>query len=157
MTSYERKYEFTLSDLLDRMTIDQIKEVLLPTSAIGHGRSLELLSSDVTVILESRRVELSGRILRLLVLLAQLNLHSWRSKDRLDKGPENYTSTVRHGADLNGIRNGVLNLLQDEFNEASPSRHKVSFFSPDGGLAFRQRILADLERDGKPEAQSASQ
>jgi hypothetical protein len=98
------------------------------------------------MILNEREVVASGRTLRLISFLAQLNLHSWRSKDQLDQNPDNYYETVRYGADLNGVRNGVLNLLQEEFGEASPSHRKASFFSPDGDRDFRPRMLGELER-----------
>jgi len=156
MTPYERKYEFTLTDLLDQMTIDQIKEVLLPASAESYGRSLELLSSDVTALFEVRHAKLTGRILRLVVLLAQLNLECWRCKDCLDEKPEDYTATLRHAQDLNGLRNCIRNLLQEELNEASPSRHRASFFSMGEGFEYRRRIVADLEHGARPEPRSTS-
>ena len=154
MTPYERNYEFTVTDLIDQMTIDQIKEVLLPSSARkGYGRSLELLSADVTALWEARSLKLTGRVLRLLVLLAQLNLETWRCKDRLDEAPEEYTATLRHAQDLNGLRNCVRNLLQVVLGEASPSRQRASFFVTDDGLEYRRRIMSDLERDARPEPQ----
>lgn len=145
MTPYQRKYEFTLTDLLDQMTIDQIKEVLLPTPVqASYSRSLGHLSADVTALFEARGVELNARMLRLIVLLAQLNLHVWRCKDRLDEEPENYTATLRYAQDLNGLRNCVRNSLQRELNEASPARRRASFFSS-GGIDWCRKVMSGLE------------
>ena len=146
MTTTGRNFEFAVTDLMDQMTIDQIKEVLLPPAARdGIGRSLNSLSADLTGLFEDRNLKLSGRVLRLLSLAAQLNLETWRCKDRLDEEPESYTEILRHAQDLNGLRNCARNLLQSELNEASPARQKASFFVTEDGLKLRERILADME------------
>ena len=146
MTTSGRKFEFTVTDLMDQMTIDQIKEVLLPPAGRdGIGRSLNSLSADLTGLFEDRNLKLTGRVLRLLSLVGQLNLETWRCKDRLDEEPESYTETLRHAQDLNGLRNRARNLLQSELNEASPARQRASFFVTDEGIKLRKRIMADME------------
>jgi len=147
MTEHEQNFEFTVTDLMDQMTIDQIKEVLLPPAGRDAiGGSLESLSSDLTVLFEDRNLKLTGRVLRLLSLVSQLNLETWRCKDRLDDEPESYTETLRHAQDLNGLRNCARNLLQTDLNEASPARQRASFFVTEEGLKLRKRIIADMEQ-----------
>jgi hypothetical protein len=148
MTMYERKYEFTITDLMDQMTIDQIKEVLLPPSGReGYAQSLAFLSSDVSALFGEGDLKLTGRVLRLITLIAQLNLETWRSKDKLDEEPQSYTATVRHAQDLNGLRNCARNLLQSELGEASPARRRATFFVTKEGVNLRQRIVGTMTND----------
>ena len=67
---------------------------------------------DIDLILEDENVKLSGKDVRAIVVLSQMNLHIWHNESEARKGNnagENLLLT--HG--LNGIRNTSKNIIQE--------------------------------------------
>ncbi len=122
-----RKYTIPLADLIDALTIDQIKEVLSP-EVRRQGLEDEMRSQreDIDAIALERELRATGRVLRLVILLAQANLHVWRSKDLLIR-PEEYLARLEFAQELNSIRNHVRNLLGAHFGEAEACHRRAVF------------------------------
>jgi len=84
-----RQHEMLLTDLIDLLTIAQIKESLFSGEAsLAATGDLDRASADVSEILRARNVEPSGRIIRLVMLLSETNLQVWLNKDQMAVEPE---------------------------------------------------------------------
>ena len=53
-------------------------------------------------------------MLRIVIFLAQLNLHIWNCKDRMDVEPDKYEEWLTFAHQLNGVKNQMKNLLNQE-------------------------------------------
>jgi len=111
-------HEFSLADLIDALTINQIKEVFF----LGENReaciqAINQLSHDVDLLVKERKIKPTGHLVRLIIFLAQANLHVWYNKDRMQNDQERYYDLLEFAQELNGLRNHVRNLLMKEFNE----------------------------------------
>lgn len=127
-----RKYSFLITDLIDAITIDQIKEVLLsPDQHHIYADEMSRITHDIDLLLENTkcRTELTGRIIKLIIFLAQSNLHVWQNKERMKVDTEKYYELLEHAQDLNGIRNHVRNLLMESFNELKPCTSRATFLN----------------------------
>ena len=104
----DRKYLPTLSELIDRLSIVQLKEVFIP----DHK---EEYSTEIKDILHDIEAEgLDPDIVRAIVVLAQMNLHIWHNESNYRKGiDEGNNLELTHG--LNGIRNTAKNKIQEAF------------------------------------------
>jgi len=106
----QRKYLPTLSELLDRLSIVQLKEVFIPKHKKEYAREIKEIIHDLDLLLSTENITLTGEDLRALIVLSQMNLHIWHNESayRAGEGPANLGLT--HG--LNGIRNTAKNIIQ---------------------------------------------
>lgn len=126
-----RKFKPTLADLVDRLTVDQIKEVLLEGGRPAYAAEMKDLEHDIEGLIKEKNLTLSPRLLRIVIALAQLNLHIWNCKDRMAATPEEYDRWLKLAHQLNGLRNRMKNLLLEECGEAAPSSRATNV-STDG-------------------------
>tara|TARA_Y100000590_G_scaffold175127_1_gene200118 strand:+ start:58 stop:459 length:402 start_codon:yes stop_codon:yes gene_type:complete len=108
----DRKYLPTLSELVDRLSIIQLKEVFITEHKEEYAAEIEDILHDIDLILEDDNVKLTSGDIRAIVVLSQMNLHIWHNESEARKGNnagENLLLT--HG--LNGIRNTAKNKIQE--------------------------------------------
>lgn len=127
MASNDRKFTLPLAELIDRLTIDQIKEVLLPEHKESFSQEMEKLAHDIDLIIAEKGLRLSSRFLRIVIAMAQLNLHIWQNKDRMQEDPERYLELLKFSHQLNGIRNQLKNLLLEETGDREKSAERSNF------------------------------
>jgi hypothetical protein len=107
-----RKYLPTLGELLDRLTITQIKEVKIVEHKGRYAQEIQEILHDVNMLLSRNQIWFDADMLRALVVLAQMNLHIWVNESNYRKGiKEGNNLELTHG--LNGIRNTAKNIIQD--------------------------------------------
>ena len=103
-----RKYLPTLSELIDRLSIVQLKEVFIPGNKDEYAKEIEDITHDLS------ELDLDGELIRAVVDLAQINLHIWHNESNYRKGIEEGNNLeLTHG--LNGIRNTAKNIIQEKF------------------------------------------
>ena len=127
MTSNDRKFTLPLAELIDRLTIDQIKEVLLPEHKESFSQEMDKLSHDIDQIIAEKGLRLSSRFIRIIIAMAQLNLHIWQNKDLMQNDPERYLELLKFSHQLNGIRNQLKNLLLEETGAREKSSERSNF------------------------------
>lgn len=108
----ERKYLPTLAELVDRLSISQLKEVFITDHKEEYAKEIEEIVHDIELILSEVEGRITGEQIRAIVVLSQMNLHIWHNESAVRKGtagPANLALT--HG--LNGIRNTAKNKIQE--------------------------------------------
>ena len=146
----ERRYQLLMTDLIDSLTIDQIKEVLLPEDQRAvYAQEMQQLAHDVDLLIKERQITPTGRLVRLIIFLAQANLLVWRNKDRMQNDPERYYDLLEFAQELNGLRNHVRNLLMEEFGEVEPCNRRATFLNY-GGEGWYSTIIDGLKKPGEP-------
>ena len=108
----KRKYLPTLSELIDRLSIVQLKEVLIPEHKKEYAQEIKDIVHDINLILEDENVKLSGKDVRAIIVLSQMNLHIWHNETQYRAGTGNGNLGLTHG--LNGIRNVAKNKIQEQ-------------------------------------------
>ena len=108
----DRRYLPTLAELVDRLSIIQLKEVFITEHKEEYAEEIKDIVYDIDSILQEEDVKLSGKDVRAIIVLSQMNLHIWHNESEARKGVnagENLLLT--HG--LNGIRNTAKNMIQE--------------------------------------------
>ena len=108
----DRKYLPTLSELVDRLSIVQLKEVFITEHKEEYAQEIKDILHDIDLILEDENTKLTSKDIRAIVVLSQMNLHIWHNESEARNGinaGENLLLT--HG--LNGIRNTAKNKIQE--------------------------------------------
>jgi hypothetical protein len=108
----DRKYLPTLSELIDRLSIAQLKEVFIPDHKKEYAQEISDILHDLDLILGDKNIVLSGNDVRAIVVLSQMNLHIWHNESNYRKGIKDGNDLeLTHG--LNGIRNTAKNIIQE--------------------------------------------
>src|SRR5579862_9781101 len=86
----ERLHLPSFADLIDQLTIDQIKEVLKPQNKQAYAREMRNIMHDIDALIGETEIKMSARTLRIAIAIAQMNLHIWHQKDRMQEDPKRY-------------------------------------------------------------------
>ena len=113
--------------MIDRLTVDQIKEVLLSNRSEEISKEIQAICQDIDVIINQKQVVLSSRFIRIVVILAQMNVHIWNNKDKMKLDQEKYDEHLKLAHQLNGLRNQMKNLLLEESGERDNSSERTNF------------------------------
>ena len=107
----DRKYLPTLAELVDRLSIAQLKEVFITEHKEEYAQEIKDIVHDIDLILSDENVQLSGKDVRAIVVLSQMNLHIWHNETQYRAGTGDGNLGLTHG--LNGIRNTAKNMIQE--------------------------------------------
>ena len=107
-----RKYLPTLSELIDRLSINQLKEVFIADHKDEYADEIKLILHDIDEILKDEDITLDADSIRAIIVLAQMNLHIWHNESAARQGKEGADLFLTHG--LNGIRNTAKNKIQEQ-------------------------------------------
>lgn len=109
----QRKYLPTLGELIDRLSIIQLKEVFITEHKSEYADEIKDIVHDIDLILKSADYELDGEFVRAIIVLSQMNLHIWTNEDNARSGDNQGNQLMlTHG--LNGIRNTAKNKIQEK-------------------------------------------
>ena len=106
-----RKYLPTLSELIDRLSIAQLKEVFITDHKEEYVQEIKDICHDIQLMLDQCD-SVDAETIRAIVVLSQLNLHIWHNESNYRKGIKDGNNLeLTHG--LNGIRNTAKNKIQE--------------------------------------------
>jgi hypothetical protein len=112
MKNMERKYLPTLAELIDRLTITQLKEVKIPEHKEEYAQEISDILHDIQLILDDENVKIDAQVIRSIVVLSQMNSHIWYNESNVRSGKEGPNMlALTHG--INGIRNTAKNKIQE--------------------------------------------
>tara|TARA_R110002020_G_scaffold12700_4_gene46401 strand:+ start:169 stop:570 length:402 start_codon:yes stop_codon:yes gene_type:complete len=107
----QRKYLPTLGELIDRLSIHQLKEVFISENKENYAKEIDDMVHDINMILKEHKGEITGEIVRAIIVLSQMNLHIWHNESKVRRGDKDGNLHLTHG--LNGIRNTAINKIMD--------------------------------------------
>jgi hypothetical protein len=108
----ERKYLPTLAELIDRLSIIQLKEVFITEHKEEYAKEIADIQHDIQLILDEGKEPITAETIRAIIVLSQMNLHIWQNETNVRNGSEGPNKlALTHG--LNGIRNTAKNRIQE--------------------------------------------
>ena len=105
-----RKYLPTISELIDRLSIIQLKEVFITEHKEEYAQEIQDIVHDLNELMNWEKQ--SGEMIRAIIVLAQMNTHIWYNETKYRAGEGDGNLGLTHG--LNGIRNTAKNKIQDQ-------------------------------------------
>ena len=110
----QRRFLPTISELLDRLSIVQLKEVKIPEHKVEYAQEIADIIHDIQLILNQSDVIMTAEMLRAIIVCAHLNTHIWYNESNVRSGVAAPSMlALTHG--LNGIRNTSKNKIQEVF------------------------------------------
>lgn len=107
----ERYFVLPFAELVDRLSVDQIKEVLFDEGVSDIRSEITDICNDLDQIITNHNLSLSSQIIRVIIALSQLNVHIWNLKDQMNDDVSRYDELLKRAHQLNGIRNQLKNAL----------------------------------------------
>lgn len=129
-TETQREYLPTLADLIDALSIDQIKEIKLKYKQ-SYALEIKKISHDIDLLITQKQIKISAKLIRMIIIIAQMNLFIWHNKDKMQEDPEHYSDLLKLSHQLNGIRNRIKNLLLQLTNDTEPSKKRTNLQTDD--------------------------
>lgn len=114
MTTQERHFLPPLAELIDRLSVDQIKELTFGDGKEAVRSEMKRIEHDIDLIIQEKGIRMDATLIRVIIALAQLNLHIWNNKDTMEGLIDNqtrYLALLKLSHQLNGIRNQLKNHL----------------------------------------------
>jgi hypothetical protein len=107
-----RKYLPTLSELIDRLSIVQLKEVFISNHKTEYAEEIKDIVHDIQAHIDENNTKLTAETIRAIIVLSQMNLHIWHNESNYRKGIKDGNNLeLTHG--INGIRNTAKNKIQE--------------------------------------------
>jgi hypothetical protein len=113
-----RKWLPTFADLVDRLSIHQLKEVFIPENKETYSTEMNNIEHDLDLLIKENDIKLTGELVRAIVILSQINEHIWYNESKVRSGEEQDLSLLKLTHGLNGIRNQVMNYIKFLSNES---------------------------------------
>ena len=123
--SENRKYLPTISELIDRLSIIQLKEVFITEHKEEYAQEIKDIVYDLNKLGLEKEYDYSnlGELIRAVVVLSQMNLHIWHNETKYRAGEGDGNLGLTHG--LNGIRNTAKNKIQDTLGDGDRKDYKI--------------------------------
>ena len=132
----QRQFLPPMAELIDRMTVTQIKLALSKDNKDSFVEEISKLEHDIDLILDSNNLTFDARLIRIIIVLSQMNLHIWHNKDKMqdklkDNEEKEYLDLLKLSHQLNGLRNRMKNSLL-EIEDVQDKSQIRSNFETDG-------------------------
>ena len=112
MSDKKRRWLPTLGELIDRLSIHQLKEVFIPKNKDNYANEIDDMVYDINLIIKENNANIDGEFIRAVIVLSQMNAHIWYNESQVRKGERGSDNLMlTHG--LNGIRNTAVNKLME--------------------------------------------
>jgi len=107
----DRKWLPHFAELIDRLSIHQLKEVLIPENKEKYAKEMKDITHDLDKIISEDNIKLSADMIRAIVVLSQINTHMWYNESKVRKGESQDLNLLKLTHGLNGIRNNTQNYM----------------------------------------------
>ena len=109
----ERKWLPHFAEIIDRLTIHQLKEVFIPDHKEKYSKEMDDMICDLNFMIEKDDIKLSGELIRAIIVVSQINAHIWYNESKVRSGESQDLNLLKLTHGLNGIRNETQNYILD--------------------------------------------
>jgi len=111
----ERKYLPSLSDLIDRLTIVQLKMIFIPEHREEYVLERDLIEHDIDMILAGLDRHIGATELRAIVVLMLANRYIWENESQARSGGSDQDKLLKLTHSINGVRNTAKNVIAEMY------------------------------------------
>lgn len=111
----ERKYLPTLAELVDRLSIVQLKTIFLPGQATAYNEERTLIEHDIDLLLMDR--DLKAKDVRALMVIMLANSTIWTNESKARQGGDEQDKLLKFTHSINGLRNQAKNIIASGSSE----------------------------------------
>ena len=139
----DRKYLPTFAELVDRLSIHQLKEIFLSENKDKYKKEMMDIEHDIDLMIKEGNVELTGKLIRTIIVLAQMNAHIWYNESKARKGESQDLSLLKLTHGINGVRNRASNYMLDIIGDSERQDWKTDCLASE----FKEWELSLFDED----------
>jgi len=119
----QRKYLPTLAELIDRLSIVQLKAIYIPENAAAYNAERALIEHDIDMLLSPEAVDardwthLTAKDVRAIMVVMLSNNTIWMNESKARAGGEDQDKLLKFTHSINGVRNTAKNMIASSVNE----------------------------------------
>lgn len=103
----ERRYLPTFAELVDRLSIVQLKAIFIPEHAAEYRAEMDLIMHDMDLIMP----KLDARAIHAAMVIQLTNRAIWESESKARAGGQASLADLRFTHSVNGVRNTAKNVI----------------------------------------------
>ena len=107
----KRQWLPNFSELIDRLSIHQLKEIFIPEHKEKYTREMRDIMNDIDIVIKEKNINITAKMIRAIVVQAQMNTHIWYNESKARSGKDQDVSLLKLTHGINGIRNRAGNLI----------------------------------------------
>lgn len=113
-TEHTRKWLPTLAELIDRLSIVQLKEIFIPEHAVEYAQERADIEHDIDLLLQGKTVD--ARTIRAILVTMLANRVIWENESKARAGGSDQDKLLKFTHSINGIRNRAKNIIAEMEN-----------------------------------------
>lgn len=113
----KRRYLPTLADLVDRMSIVQLKAIHIPENRDAYLKEMDDIRHDIDLLLGGARGAVTAAMLHAVQVIMLTNYYIWTNEAKAREGSSEQDHLLRRTHAINGVRNTAKNVLAREMDE----------------------------------------
>ena len=113
MSELQRKYLPTFAELIDKLTIAQLKEVNTKEFKKEYSKEIAEILYDLDVIISSKGLDFDANTLRAIIVLAQTNFNIINNEINVKNGKRGTSKSLKLIHGLNSVKNIAKNRIQE--------------------------------------------
>jgi len=106
-----RRYLPTLSDLIDRLTIVQLKAIFIPDHREEYLAERSLIEHDIDLILSERDRRMTAADIHAIIIIMLSNRFIWENESKARAGGAEQDKLLKLTHSINGVRAAAKNAL----------------------------------------------
>lgn len=107
----DRKYLPTLSDLVDRLTIVQLKAIFIPIHQKAYNDERAAIEHDIDLILRKLKRRIGAREIHAIIIIMLANRFIWENESKARAGGAEQDKLLKLTHSINGVRAAAKNAL----------------------------------------------
>ncbi len=116
-----RKYLPTFSDLVDRLSIVQLKSIFIPGNKEAYDDEITLIMHDIDLLLRDKfnteHWSPNASDIRAIMMIMLANRYIWENESKARQGGSEQNDMLRFTHAVNGVRNTAKNILAHHIGE----------------------------------------
>ena len=112
-----RKYLPTFAELIDRMSICQLKAIFIPENKEAYDQEIADIQHDLDQMIEEKNIKLRSEMLKATSIVMLTNRYIWENESKCRNGDSQDLELLKLTHSINGVRNLAKNVISRELGE----------------------------------------
>lgn len=114
----DRQYLPTLADLIDRLSIVQLKEIYIPENRDAYRAEREMIKHDIDLLLSQQPTcKTPAEFIRACMMVMLSNRVIWENESKARAGGNDQDHLLKFTHSVNGVRSTAKNVIARNFGE----------------------------------------
>jgi len=113
----ERRYLPTFAELVDRLSIVQLKAIFIPENKDAYEKEMSDIIHDLDLLLKEKQSAVTGRMVHAILVIMLTNRYIWENESKARLGGNEQDKLLKLTHSINGVRNTAKNVISQELDE----------------------------------------